>query len=113
MSFLTRDYTEKRNFIRMQVGSPIELTTESGDTYTGTCIDLSGGGMLVEIEQALEANSQLIATVISSQSHGPTLKAECSVARVEQTGKKSYYLGLMIEQILNEPAEDEDLAEAQ
>lgn len=111
MSFLTRDYTEKRNFIRMQVGSPIEIKTEQGETYNGTCIDLSGSGMLVEINHALPLNSQLTASVISSHGHNPTLQAECSVARVEQTGKESYFLGLAIDEVLNKPTEDLAAAE--
>lgn len=106
MSFLSRDYTEKRNFIRMQVGSPIELTTENGEIYKGTCIDLSGGGMLVETGKTLAVNSQLSASVISSHGHNPTLQAKCSVARVEQTGPETYFIGLAIEEVLNKPTED-------
>ena len=111
MSLLSRGYTEKRNFIRMQVGSPIELTTEQGDRHKGTCIDLSGGGMLVEIGQPLELNSQLTAAVISKHGHSPTLQAECTVARIEQAGKDSYFLGLAIKEVLNKPAEDLAAAE--
>jgi len=106
MSFLSRDYTEKRSFIRMQVGSPIELKTESGTCHQGKCIDLSGGGMLVEIDQALEISSHVTASVISGHGHNPTLQAQCSVTRVEQTGKESYFLGLEIQEVLNKPTED-------
>jgi len=106
MGFLTRDYTEKRDFIRMQVGSPIEITSEAGDSCLGTCIDLSGSGMLIEIDRALPLNSQLTAAVVSSHGHHPTLQAECSVARVEQTAKDSYFLGLEIQEVLNKPTED-------
>jgi len=111
MSFLSRDYTEKRSFIRMQVGSPIEVETELGTRHQGKCIDLSGGGMLVEIDQALEISSQLTASVISTHGHNPTLQAQCSVTRVEQTGKDTFYIGLEIQEVLNKPIED--IAEAE
>lgn len=111
MGFLSRDYTEKRSFIRMQVGSAIEIKTETGDNYKGKCIDLSGGGMLIEIDQALEVNTQITASVVSQHGHSPTLQAECSVARVEQTGKNAYFLGLEIQEVLNKPTED--IAEAE
>lgn len=111
MSILSRDFTEKRNFIRMQVGSPVEIKTEAGVHYQGTCVDLSGGGMLIEVEQSLAVGSYVVASVMSSHGQGASLRATCSVARVEQAGPNTVFLGLEIQEILNKPVEDLAVAE--
>ena len=40
------DYSEKRDFIRMRVESDMTFSY-NGQTYAGTCIDLSSKGMQV------------------------------------------------------------------
>lgn len=47
MSQTGRDYSEKRDFIRMRVDADVVLIHE-GDQVSAVCIDLSSSGMQVE-----------------------------------------------------------------
>ena len=47
-----KDYSEKRDFHRMQVNSQIAITTSAGDQLTGTCMDLSATGMQLSVDRA-------------------------------------------------------------
>ncbi|MGB1477302.1 MAG: PilZ domain-containing protein, partial [Marinobacter salsuginis] len=40
-----KDYSEKRDFHRMQVNSEIEITDSQGNSFKGVCRDLSATGM--------------------------------------------------------------------
>ncbi|MDN3640617.1 PilZ domain-containing protein [Simiduia curdlanivorans] len=102
MSLANRAYSEKRNFIRMRVDSPvdIELTDDDGH-INGICCELSGGGMSVEVDRALPVGTQMTIVLSSSHGHSPMLKATARVARVSSGPNERCTLGLEIEQLLN------------
>ncbi len=80
---LSKNYNEKRDFIRMKVDTPISIIlTESNQTLAGTCIDLSGNGLLVELDKPLSPNQKAQAIVTSTHGHSPTLQADVVVSRV-------------------------------
>jgi len=104
MSSIHRDYQEKRNFIRMKVDTPVNVTLASkGQRYDGICRDLSGGGMLVELATALPVGTELEVSIESGHGHNPMLHAKAEVTRVvAQPGEEEApcLLGLEIIAIL-------------
>lgn len=98
MSTTERDYTEKRNFIRMKVDTPVLITTTdgSGTTYTGVCKDLSGAGMLLESSDDIPMGIEIR---VSIQSGKQPFEATATVARVKTTASSSYIYGLKIQEI--------------
>jgi c-di-GMP-binding flagellar brake protein YcgR len=104
MSINDRDYSEKRDFIRMKVNTTAEILIETDDepTYKAICTDLSGGGMSITIDKELPLNSEIIVTVTSDHSHSPMLKTRCNVARVQTQEDGSYSVGLKIKEIFKE-----------
>ena len=49
-----RDYSEKRDFIRMRVDADVVLIHE-GDQVSAVCIDLSSSGMQVEAPRSFKS----------------------------------------------------------
>lgn len=101
MSLLDREYSEKRNFIRMKIDTPAEITVlDQQESCQGVCHDLSGGGMLLTINKEVELDTELLVTVSTTHGHQPMLSARCVVSRVEPGPKQSYLLGLEINEVL-------------
>lgn len=108
MKLLNREYSEKRNFIRMKIDTPAEITLiDQQLSCRGVCHDLSGGGMLLTIDQEVELDTELMVTVSTNHGHQPMLTARCAVARVEPGPRDSYLLGLEINEVLNTTEETE------
>lgn len=104
MSSLNREYSEKRNFIRMKVDTPAQLTeTDSQQTYNGLCHDLSGGGMLLTLDEEVAIDTEFMVTVEAGHRTNPILQARCTVARVEPGPQNTFLLGLEISEIINTP----------
>lgn len=97
MSNPRQDYDEKRNFIRMKIDIPASITvhSESIDIH-GTCRDLSGGGMQVEVDKPLAENTEVDITIASGHGHNPMLKARTRVTRLSAGPGDNYILGLEI-----------------
>lgn len=103
MNLANRDYQEKRSFIRMKVDTPISVTIGDGATLTGTCHNLSGGGMLISVPEILPLGAELEVAVTSHHGHNPMLVASTKVIRVlsqPDTVAKPCYIGLEILNIL-------------
>lgn len=104
MSLSSRDYQEKRDFIRMRINSPVEVLIAGQDkALTGICRDLSGGGMLIEVDTALPTGTEVEVTLASSHGHSPMLRATATVTRISSQpgadGTKSK-MGLRLKDIL-------------
>jgi len=95
MSLASRDFLEKRNFIRMKVETPISLRYQHSKHLKGTCHNLSGGGLLVSIPEPIAVGEEVEVTVSSNHGHNPMLKA---VTKVTRSYKEAEYchLGLSI-----------------
>lgn len=92
-----KNYSEKRDFIRMKISAPLGATlTTPAKNIEGMCRDLSGGGLQVETKEALALGTELEVEVSSSHGHNPTLKAKVKVARVQEITANEYLIGLEI-----------------
>lgn len=106
MVMANRDYQEKRNFIRMRVETPVEINTLADEEfYEGTCVDLSGGGLLVEMQTLLPVGTKLEVNIASSHGHSPMLKAKATVARIVSQPEAVEHpckLGLEIDEVITD-----------
>lgn len=102
MDPLKRKYEEKRDYIRMTIGSPLQaVVVNQGTQVLGRCLDLSGGGMLLELEQELSKGTKLEVSVASEHGHSPALYALAEVARIETTSEGKTAYGMRIIEMLN------------
>lgn len=102
MTMLSRTYDEKRDFIRMRVDTEIILTVDgSNEQLKGYCRDLSGTGMLIEVEKELAEGAICHTTLASTNSAFPSLDACIKILRCEQLGEDKFHLGTEIVQIEN------------
>lgn len=90
-----RDYSEKRDFIRMQVETAIILM-QGDQRYQATCLDLSSTGMQVVAATSLQMGDKVQVHIPSEHSELKGLDAETEVVRVgnHEDGRQS--LGLAI-----------------
>ena len=99
MASIDRSYSEKRDFIRMRVNSPVAIH-HAGQDYQGFCKDLSGAGMLLETDRAFDIGTEVEVSIEQKcETHLP-FNARATVSRVEDNGD-TYLVGLSITDILN------------
>lgn len=98
MSNTERAYTEKRTFIRMRVDTPVVLTLqdESNTQVDAICKDLSGTGMLVEIDHQVALGTKLHVAIKSGKA---PFSAEAEVARIKTSPSGNYIHGLKLNEI--------------
>jgi hypothetical protein len=95
MSRIDRIYSEKRDYIRMQMEAPVTLHHDGQETQA-RCLDLSSTGMQVEATSNL-AMGQLVRVHISSDHDKLSdLNAHTEVVRVIDLGDGRQSLGLTI-----------------
>lgn len=100
---IKRDYSEKRDFIRMTINTPAKIVMEQqGGSTQGVCKDLSGSGMLLTVDDRLPVDSELVVTLMPEGSNEPMLQARCSVARSLKAADNKYLLGLEILDIIDD-----------
>ena len=100
MSLFDRDFSEKRNFIRMKVNTPLTIQ-HAGKSYDGSCQDLSADGMSVDTEASFQLGDQLEVLIEQQGSFHQGFQAIAEVARIQDNGNGNYNLGLTIKQILD------------
>lgn len=94
-----RDYAEKRDFIRMQVNAKIELKiVATGESKTAICKDLSGMGMLLQLEQSLDIGTEVETALPSHSPEFPTFRTTARVVRSDKS-EGAYLVGLEIVRI--------------
>lgn len=102
MSREDQSYSEKRNFIRMNIPAGTEVTLKFDEkTLKGECINLSGSGLLVATREKLPEDVTLLAEVGSHYGHAPTLSARARVVRSETTNQQTWESGLEILEIID------------
>ena len=95
MSQKDRDYSEKRDFIRMQIETTVAL--EHGDTkLSGVCIDLSSTGMQILARTNLSMGDKLRVLIPSEHSELKGLDAQAEVVRVTPLDDGRASIGLAI-----------------
>ncbi|UPQ84338.1 PilZ domain-containing protein [Pseudomonas knackmussii] len=90
-----RDYSEKRDFIRMQIETAITLT-QGDEQFPATCLDLSSTGMQVIAAANLQMGDKVRVHIPSEHNELKGLEADTEVVRVgtHEDGRQS--LGLAI-----------------
>ena len=100
MNLASRNYQEKRSFIRMKVETPITVQLNQHKHLQGTCHNLSGGGMLVSLAEPLPLHQELEVTVSSNHGHNPMLRALTRVCRLPEVSGARFMTGLEIVTLL-------------
>ena len=93
-----RAYSEKRNFIRMKINTPVEIQA-GNEKFTARCKDLSGSGVLIQADRALALGTSV---EIFIQQEGEKLlpfRATGEVVRVDPVNPSGYILGLSLNAI--------------
>jgi hypothetical protein len=100
MSVEDRSFSEKRNFIRMKINTPVIIHYED-KSFSATCKNLSGAGMLLETEAALNPGDELHVSIEQKAEKSLPFSAIVEVTRVkpEQPGVK--VVGLVIKELLD------------
>lgn len=102
MDRTTRNYNEKRNFIRMQIDTPAAVILDNGgEKVQGICRDLSGGGLLIESARKLPLGQDVEVHLASHHVESPMLKAKAKVARCQVNQSGTFTLGLEILEMLD------------
>lgn len=93
-----RDYSEKRDFIRMQVETDIELFVgeEPARVLKGHCEDLSATGMSVRLEENLPMGTEVDTRLASHNPDFPPLETRARVVRCDTLEQGGVSLGLEI-----------------
>ena len=95
MSQSDRDYSEKRDFIRMNIETEVTLS-QGTQSFNGTCRDLSSTGMQVTAPTNLQIGDKVTVRIPSEHSELKGLVAETEVVRVSALENGRQNLGLAI-----------------
>ncbi|MGE8069370.1 PilZ domain-containing protein [Pseudomonas sp. NPDC089569] len=95
MSQTGRDYSEKRDFIRMRVDADVSLIHE-GDEVPAVCIDLSSSGMQLQAPRLFGKGDRLSVRIESEHAALKGLEADTEVVWVREQHDGSQKLGLTI-----------------
>ena len=97
MNLMMRDYSEKRDYIRMKVDAQIELRTFHPErVLRGICKDLSGTGMAIEVEDAFQPGTELSTCLPSNNESFPPFETIVRVIRCTATANGRFLLGVEI-----------------
>ncbi len=91
---IIRDYSEKRDFIRMKVDTEIILSIEEpAQKIKGICRDLSGTGMLIEVNTAIAEGTSLNTSLPSSNAAFPSFETAVKVIRCTPMDNGHFMIG--------------------
>ncbi|WP_437884199.1 PilZ domain-containing protein [Pseudomonas sp. LRF_L74] len=96
MSQSDRAYSEKRDFIRMRLESPVTLYHE-GRAIPAVCLDLSSTGMQIEADCILTPGDKVKVQIASEHNELKGLEAQAEVVRIveQENGRKSIGLAIL------------------
>ncbi|MGY4663101.1 hypothetical protein ACVWZ9_003895 [Pseudomonas chlororaphis] len=90
-----RDYSEKRDYIRMRVDAEVTLIHQ-GQVIAAVCIDLSSSGMQVRAPRSFKVGDQLSVRIDSEHAALRGLEADTEVVWVTELEGNGQKLGLTI-----------------
>jgi len=102
---MTREYDEKRDFIRLDIDCKIVFKKVDSDEEecTGQVANLSGRGMMFISETELGKNSTLEINIKPANILTPSLHANVKVVRViKQRHEEGYEIGAVIKEIYDD-----------
>lgn len=99
---VSRDYEEKRNYIRVKVSTPLLFTlNKKPERYEGLCRDLSGAGILIETTKRLKIGDNLQVTIPPTQTNKNPFSAVTEVVRIDpMSNQHTYQAGAVIKKVL-------------
>lgn len=96
-------YDDKRNFYRMMVNSPCEVSLSdnpSAAPIAAVCRDISATGMSLEIEQpSIDLGTLLDITIDSNNDQIPSLEAKAKVVRCDKEAENTCFVGVEISEM--------------
>ncbi|WP_275887267.1 PilZ domain-containing protein [Pseudomonas aeruginosa] len=92
---IEHNYSEKRDFIRMKLDTPVTIRCE-GRESVALCRDLSASGLLLEAQSELAPGDHLRVSIPSTHETLTGLELEARVVRCERLGPGRQSLGLSI-----------------
>ncbi len=93
-----KNYSEKRDFYRMQIDTDIEIIDSNGQVFAGVCRDLSAAGMQIEVAERIALGTELRTTLHPTNDKFPPLETLCEVLRCEPKGE-GFLLGVNIVEV--------------
>lgn len=90
-----RNYSEKRDFIRMNLNAPITLS-QGGQSIQGVCHDLSSTGMQVLVAGSFQQGEKIRVQIPSEHAELTGLDALTEVVRIDNLEDGRQSLGLTI-----------------
>jgi len=102
---MTREYDEKRDFIRIDIDCKIEFrkTASTDEVSVGQILNLSGRGMMFVSDVELDKNSTFEINVKPANALTPSLHANVKVVRVvKQRHDSGYEIGAVIKEIYDD-----------
>lgn len=98
MSIYTAEYPEKRDFHRMAINSEIIVTTPDGHRLSAFCKDLSGKGMQLQTDEAVEEGAVLETELPSADPQFSSFRTRVKVLRCEKLDQ-GFRVGCEIQKI--------------
>ena len=98
MTTASRNFEEKRNFIRMKVAAPVHITMGDQQLH-GKCKDLSANGLQILLDQAITVGTEAEVLIEQDGENRIPFKATVEVARSEELSEGEYLVGLSIKAI--------------
>ena len=98
MQSISRQYEEKRKYIRMNVDAPARLTTSDGNSLHVTCVDLSSHGVQIEMHELPENGMEASFTLEPGGGPVTPLQARIKFCRVEEVDSQTFRAGATIEE---------------
>lgn len=95
MSMTMKDYSEKRDFHRMQVDAQIQITDNNGQTLKAICRDLSGTGMQLYVDRPFNEGEEINTLMFSTSDQFPPFETVSEIVRCTPEGD-GYLLGTAI-----------------
>jgi len=88
-----KEYSEKRDYIRMFVNADISFTVnEEAKTFTGNSIDLSGKGVAFETNCELKQGDLLNLVLTADEAKVAPLELKVEVVRVESRSQNVFFI---------------------
>ena len=90
---MTTDYSEKRNFFRMNLECNAKYTINgSGNQKSGKVSDLSGDGVSIIADQSVDPGTEVRISIQPENDVTPPLDIIMEVIRCEEQGSDSFLL---------------------
>lgn len=100
MSTADRDFSEKRDFIRMTMNAQAQIYVNGEPPpLIGQCGDLSATGMSLSLEQSIPEGTSVRVVIQSPNEQFQSLDAQATVVRCVADDQGRYFLGLEIKNL--------------